>query len=408
MALLVLAVPLNVAAQGWRQTNKPPHTRQAHRAKSAMPNSLVHDYKVDKHLSERSARSLDAQETADMIVTLSTPGERPPAGFRRYACGTRLDIINGYALCNVPVQKLSTLAQLTSVHRVHHNRDAHETDLLSSVAVKADLLAQTYGYSGAGVTVAFIDSDAAPTGHPDLADTNVRKFVDFVSRKTQTRNDPNGHGTHVMGIVAGNGASDPRFAGIAPGVKVVSLKVLDESGKGTIADIIASMDWVAKNYEAYNIRIVNMSVGAGVYESYWTDPLTLAAKALVDKGITVVAAAGNFGKNRNGALQWGGASPRRVWRRGFSRRARSARWESREPVTTRSPVSARPGQRLSTSPRSRTFALQASALSRSRRTGASWNARACWRLRRGCLAQIQPIRTRPTSVSAGRARLRRS
>src|SRR6202011_105712 len=61
-------------------------------------------------------------------------------------------------------------------------------------------------------------------------------------------------------------------------------------------------------YIKYNIRVVNMSVGAGVYESYWTDPLTLAAKALVDKGITVVAAAGNYGKNKAGNLQWGGTT----------------------------------------------------------------------------------------------------
>ncbi len=270
-----------------------------------MPNSLAQDYKIDKYLSERSARSLNAQETADMIVTLTIPGERLPLAFRRYACGTRLDIINGYALCDVPLSKLPALAQFVGIHRVHFNRDAQKSDLLSSVAVQANLLSQTYGYNGAGVTVAFIDSGLVPN-HPDLANTQVRKFVDFVNRRNTTRSDLNGHGTHVAGIVAGNGASDARFAGIAPGVKIVSLKVLDESGKGSIADIIASMDWVAKNYQTYNIRIVNMSVGAGVYESYWTDPLTLAAKALVDKGITVVAAAGNFGKNRAGELQWGG------------------------------------------------------------------------------------------------------
>src|SRR5207249_462640 len=54
------------------------------------------------------------------------------------------------------------------------------------------------------------------------------------------------------------------------------------------------------------IRVVNMSVGAAVTESYLTDPLTLAAKALVDRGVTVVVAAGNLGKNRSGQLQWGG------------------------------------------------------------------------------------------------------
>jgi hypothetical protein len=82
--------------------------------------------------------------------------------------------------------------------------------------------------------------------------------------------------------------------------------VLDKDGKGTISNIIAALNWVKNNGAAYNIKVVNMSVGAGIYESYWTDPLTLAAKAVTDKGITVVAAAGNLGKNAAGQLQYGG------------------------------------------------------------------------------------------------------
>ena len=93
---------------------------------------------------------------------------------------------------------------------------------------------------------------------------------------------------------------------MAPDADIVSLKVLDANGQGTISDIIAALDWVAANAGTYNIRVVNMSVGAGIHESYWTDPLTLAAKRLVDQGIVVVAAAGNFGKNAQGQIQYGG------------------------------------------------------------------------------------------------------
>ena len=60
------------------------------------------------------------------------------------------------------------------------------------------------------------------------------------------------------------------------------------------------------NRAAYNIRVVNLSVGAAVHESYWTDPLTLAAKRVVDAGVVVVAAAGNLGKNAAGQPQYGG------------------------------------------------------------------------------------------------------
>src|SRR2546428_66224 len=133
-----------------------------------------------------------------------------------------------------------------------------------------------------------------------------KKFVDFVNGRALPYDD-NGHGTHVAGIIAGNGYdSRGEKSGIAPEATIVSLKVLNAEGKGTISSIIAALNWVAANGAAYNIRVVNMSVGAGVYESYWTDPLTLAAKAVTDKGITVVTAAGNLGKNAQGHLQYGG------------------------------------------------------------------------------------------------------
>ena len=77
----------------------------------------------------------------------------------------------------------------------------------------------------------------------------------------------------------------------------MSLKVLDDRGRGVISDVIAALDWVVANKAAYNIRVVNLSVGAAVTESYKTDPLTLAAKRAVDAGIVVVTAAGNLGKN---------------------------------------------------------------------------------------------------------------
>jgi serine protease AprX len=144
--------------------------------------------------------------------------------------------------------------------------------------------------------------------HPDLADARVLTSIDFVKNGNSQRSDFHGHGTHVAGVVGGTGAIDPKYAGIAPGTNLVSLRVLDDSGKGSIGDIISALEWIAKNYIQYNIRVVNMSVGAGVYESYWTDPLTLAAKALVEHGIIVVGAAGNLGSDAEGNLQYGGVT----------------------------------------------------------------------------------------------------
>src|SRR5439155_474290 len=119
--------------------------------------------------------------------------------------------------------------------------------------------------------------------------------------------DDNGHGTHVAGIIAGNGSdSNGQKAGSAPDASIVSLKVLDAQGNGTIGNIITALDWVVANKTAYNIRAINLSVGASIKESYWTDPLTLAAKRVVDAGVVVVTAAGNIGKNAAGLEQYGG------------------------------------------------------------------------------------------------------
>jgi serine protease AprX len=152
--------------------------------------------------------------------------------------------------------------------------------------------------NGAGVTVAVLDSGAAPV---DDLNGHILAFADFVNDNgaLTTPYDDYGHGTHVSGLIAGSGAdsSGPNalvtYTGIAPGANLVVGKVLDGTGNGTISNIIAGIDWVIANRQQYNIRVLSMSIGAGVYESYTTDPLCQAAEQAVQAGIVVVAAAGN-------------------------------------------------------------------------------------------------------------------
>src|SRR5439155_26065059 len=114
------------------------------------------------------------------------------------------------------------------------------------------------------------------------------------------------HGTHVAGIIAGNGFdSGGARSGIAPGARLIVLKALDANGAGRISDVIAALDYVVANKDRLNIRVVNLSIATGIYESYNTDPLTLAAKAAVDAGIVVVAAAGNAGRAPHGHAMYG-------------------------------------------------------------------------------------------------------
>jgi serine protease AprX len=152
------------------------------------------------------------------------------------------------------------------------------------------------GVTGRGIGVAILDSGIAP--HSDLAGRIVAS-VDFTSGPTGILvppADPGGHGTHVAGLVAGDGtASGGAYAGIAPGANLVDVRVISSTGATTVSTLIAGMEWVLAHRTDYNIRVVNLSAGAPVSVSYNDDPLAAAVEILVFAGITVVVSAGNAG-----------------------------------------------------------------------------------------------------------------
>jgi serine protease AprX len=223
------------------------------------------------------------------------------------APGRTLGIIQAQAAV-VPSAALPVLAASDAVARIAADRPTIGTNERTGPTVGATAVRQTYGYDGTGVGIAIIDSGVTPS-HDDLTNASgaqrVVQFVDFVNGASAPYDDF-GHGTHVAGIIAGNGFDSGGLrAGIAPAASLVVLKVLDASGRGYMSDLIAAFDYVLANHSLYSIRAVNVSIGAGVYESYNTDMLTVAAKALEQAGVVVVAAAGNNG-TQNGASQYGG------------------------------------------------------------------------------------------------------
>jgi subtilisin len=134
------------------------------------------------------------------------------------------------------------------------------------------------------VTVAIMDT-GIDLDHPDL---NVIMDKTFVAGTT-TGNDDHGHGTHVAGIVGAEDNSEG-VVGVAPGVNLAAIKVLDKNGRGTTIDIIKALDWVTANRDL--IDIVNMSLGGGDSRA-----MNDAIKRSVQNGVTYVVAAGN--ENRN-------------------------------------------------------------------------------------------------------------
>ena len=218
--------------------------------------------------------------------------------------GRRLPLLKAQ-VAEVPDKALETLAGVPGVRAISVDRAVQGVMERTGAATGASWVRDTLGFDGTGIGVAVLDSGAAPA-HFDLQDGRIAHFADFVNFQPNAYDDY-GHGTHVAGIIAGSGyASGGARRGIAPGAGLVVLKVLDAAGNGYISNVIAALDYAVAKRETYNIRVINLSVAAGVQESYTTDPLTLAAKRAVDAGVVVVTAAGNLGRNGSGRVQYGG------------------------------------------------------------------------------------------------------
>jgi serine protease AprX len=240
--------------------------------------------------------------------------------------GKKLSLLQAH-VAEVSNARLAALASDPRVARISIDRPAFATLDRTSSAIGAALAREDLGVTGAGVGVAVIDSGVS-SWHDDLYMEHAAglPYGNYVPRVTHFRDfanpwqsdggevyygeyayDDYGHGTHVSGIIAGNGYdSKGGRTGVAPKANIIGLKVLDGNGAGYVSDVIAALDYAVSVKDQFNIRVINLSVGAGVYESYNTDPLALAARRAVDAGIVVVAASGNLGRNSEGETQYGG------------------------------------------------------------------------------------------------------
>ena len=119
------------------------------------------------------------------------------------------------------------------------------------------------------------------------------------------RSDAYGHGSHVASVAAGRAYRSVDSTGVAPNASLFDVKVLDESGNGQLSDVLAGIDWVIYHAAEYNIRVMNLSLAADSSETYLTDPLCRAVRSAAAAGITVVVAAGNYGKSAADAERYG-------------------------------------------------------------------------------------------------------
>ena len=147
-------------------------------------------------------------------------------------------------------------------------------------------------YTGKDIGVCFLDTGIAD--HPDFKG-RIQVFTDFIAGKKNPYDD-NGHGTHVAGILCGDGSvSGGKYKGVAPDCRIIAVKVLDRFGNGNKEDVLRAFQWILQNYRKFRIRIVNISVGTVYKTRCDLHILIQGVEELWDQGLVVVAAAGNQG-----------------------------------------------------------------------------------------------------------------
>ena len=224
---------------------------------------------------------------------------------------TKLHMIKGAAF-TIPVSALPALEADPDIASVTIDHPLNLMDDTTDTVIGAPS-AWNSGFTGAGIGVAVIDS-GINDAHPDLWDSThatsrVVYHQDFTGTATTNSSGANydlyGHGTHVAGIIAGNGyLSGGQYQGVAPAATLIDLRALDSNGSGSDSTVIAAIQQAIALQNVYNIRVINLSLGRGIPESYALDPLCQAVEAAWNNGIVVVVAAGNYGRlSVNGS--WG-------------------------------------------------------------------------------------------------------
>jgi len=250
---------------------------------------------------------------------------------------------------NVALKKQIEAAALRAIYHIWPDFEVSASIVKSIATVKCDAAHNAFSAHGEGITWAVMDSGINADHRHFVRHANVDKLStlhkDFTVDGADPFNDENGHGTHVAGIIAGEyrvSADRPEFkpalaisrqlkqdsedvetvetkldaiSGMAPKCKLVSLRVLDENGKGSVSNLIAAINHVQEtNGFGRHIVIhgVNMSVGYN-FEPEWfacgQSPLCTEVDRLVKSGVVVVVAAGNTGfgtlKSSSGATTAG-------------------------------------------------------------------------------------------------------
>jgi serine protease AprX len=247
----------------------------------------------------------NANATVDVIVQYKTP----PSKNELKQLGPYGQIKKQYSVINginitLSVGTIQALALDPNILYISPNRKSKGAVDISTATVNTGLV-WSYGFTGTGVGVAVIDSGMNSKSDFNNANGTSRIVYSESLVAGLDASDQYGHGTHVAGIVGGDGANSTgpafsrTFKGVAPNVNLIDLRVLDQNGSGNESDVIAGIQRAVDLKDTYGIRVINLSLGHPVYESYTLDPLCQAVESAWRAGIVVVVAAGNYGRDNS-------------------------------------------------------------------------------------------------------------
>ncbi|MDQ3179844.1 MAG: S8 family serine peptidase [Acidobacteriota bacterium] len=217
---------------------------------------------------------------------------------------------------NLPLSAVNALSNSGLINYMSPDREIETNGHIESTSGASNVRSQSalngrvsYTLDGSGVGIAIVDSGIMPTHKAFTQDgTTGSRIVysqSFVAGVAST-DDDYGHGTHVAAIAAGQNSRDTgAYRGVAYKANIINLKVLNSQGKGTTSALLNALNWIEQNHAAYNIKVVNISLGTPAIDSYYNDPLCWEVEMLNYYGILVVAAAGNNGKNSQGQKVYG-------------------------------------------------------------------------------------------------------
>jgi PGF-pre-PGF domain-containing protein len=252
--------------------------------------------KIDPEL--RELKSLNSEEKVEVIVWLNK--NKSTESLEEIGNVTHEYSIIPAVAMEVSVNELENLAKEPNVEEIVPDRIVSAFRLESMAIIKATNASSTFNVNGTGVNISIIDTGIF--NHTEFQSPNrIIKQKCYCNAapgdccpdgtaESDNATDNNGHGTHVSGIAAGKG--DGYTHGVATNASLFAVKVLNSSGSGKEADVIAGIDWAVQN----GAKVISLSLGGalGSYQCY-----DFSSSEAVDnatkQGVVVVIAAGNSG-----------------------------------------------------------------------------------------------------------------